>query len=46
MRALRYAWEEAVTSLARGRWTLLLTPKSRAEKGAVRSVRKRGIEGL
>lgn len=25
---------------------LTLTPKSRAEKGAVRSVRKRGIEGL
>jgi len=23
MRALRYAWEEAVTSLARGRWTRL-----------------------
>lgn len=25
MRTLRYAWEEAVTSLARGRWTLLLS---------------------
>lgn len=25
MRALRYAWEEAVTSLARGRWTLLMS---------------------
>ncbi|MEZ5420216.1 MAG: ATP-binding cassette domain-containing protein [Vicinamibacterales bacterium] len=25
MRTLRYAWEEAVASLARGRWTLLLS---------------------